>query len=92
VLEALGQSINLTPEQVGRSIRKSAWGSRPTMCYEAAAPVRKELGVRTIFISFGPLTNPAVQRIRSRCIHPDLVGIQAGAAASGSRQSWWCMD
>jgi len=42
------------------------------------APVRKELGVRTIFNILGPLTNPAdAQHILMGVFHPDLVGIQA---------------
>jgi anthranilate phosphoribosyltransferase len=43
-----------------------------------AAPVRKELGVRTIFNILGPLTNPAgAPNIMMGVFHPDLVGIQA---------------
>jgi len=44
------------------------------------APVRKELGVRTIFNMLGPLTNPAdAPNILMGVFHPDLVGIQVRA-------------
>ena len=44
------------------------------------APVRKELGIRTIFNILGPLTNPAsAPNILMGVFHPDLVGIQIRA-------------
>jgi anthranilate phosphoribosyltransferase len=82
VLEALGANINLKPEQVARSIAETGLGfmfapnHHGAMKY--AAPVRKELGVRTIFNILGPLTNPAgAKRQVMGVFHPDLVGIQA---------------
>jgi anthranilate phosphoribosyltransferase len=82
VLEALGVSIGLTPEQVGRCITEVGLGfmfaphHHPAMKH--AAPVRRELGVRTIFNILGPLTNPAGARNQLMGVfHPDLVGIQA---------------
>jgi anthranilate phosphoribosyltransferase len=82
VLEALGANINLKPEQVARSIAETGLGfmfapnHHGAMKY--AAPVRKELGVRTIFNILGPLTNPAGARRQVMGVfHPDLVGIQA---------------
>ena len=63
VLQALGARIDLTPEQVGRCIDEIGIGFmfapllHPAM--KAVAPVRKELGFRTIFNILGPLTNPA---------------------------------
>jgi len=82
VLEALGANINLTPEQVARSIELVGVGfmfapnHHSAMKY--AAPVRKELGVRTIFNILGPLTNPAGAKNQVMGVfHPDLVGIQA---------------
>ncbi len=82
VLEALGANINLTPEQVAQSIEKTGVGfmfapnHHSAMKY--AAPVRKELGVRTIFNILGPLTNPAGAKNQVMGVfHPDLVGIQA---------------
>ena len=82
VLEALGVNINLQPEQVARSIAETGVGfmfapnHHSAMKY--AAPVRKELGVRTIFNILGPLTNPAGARNQVMGVfHRDLVGIQA---------------
>ena len=82
VLEALGAVITLTPAQVGRCIAEQGFGfmfaptHHPAM--KAVAPVRRELGVRTIFNILGPLTNPAgAPNILMGVFHPDLVGIQA---------------
>jgi anthranilate phosphoribosyltransferase len=82
VLEALGVNINLTPEQVGRSISEIGLGFMFAPSHHGAmkhaAPVRKELGVRTIFNILGPLTNPASAKNQVMGVfHPDLVGIQA---------------
>jgi anthranilate phosphoribosyltransferase len=82
VLEALGVNINLTPEQVGRSISEIGLGFMFAPSHHGAmkhaAPVRKELGVRTIFNILGPLTNPAGAKNQVMGVfHPDLVGIQA---------------
>ena len=81
VLEALGVSIALNPAQVARSIGEVGVGfmfaphHHPAMKH--AAPVRRELGVRTIFNILGPLTNPAGARNQVMGVfHPDLVGIQ----------------
>jgi anthranilate phosphoribosyltransferase len=81
-LEALGVNINLKPEQVAQSIRETGVGFMFAPNHHAAmkhaAPVRKELGVRTIFNILGPLTNPAgAPNIMMGVFHPDLVGIQA---------------
>jgi anthranilate phosphoribosyltransferase len=63
VLEALGVNVNLTPDQVAQSIHEIGVGfmfapnHHSAMKY--AAPVRRELGVRTLFNLLGPLTNPA---------------------------------
>jgi anthranilate phosphoribosyltransferase len=82
VLEALGVNISLTPEQVARSITEIGVGFMFAPNHHAAmkhaAPVRRELGVRTIFNILGPLTNPAGARHQLLGVfHPDLVGIQA---------------
>jgi anthranilate phosphoribosyltransferase len=81
VLEALGVNINLRPEQVAQSIAETGIGFMFAPNHHAAmkhaAPVRKELGVRTIFNILGPLTNPAsAPNILMGVFHPDLVGIQ----------------
>ncbi len=81
VLESLGANINLTPAQVAQSIEETGIGFMFAPNHHAAmkhaAPVRKELGVRTIFNILGPLTNPAgAPNILMGVFHPDLVGIQ----------------
>src|SRR6266566_1250853 len=81
VLEALGVNINLTPTQVAECIGGTGIGFMFAPNHHAAmkhaAPVRKELGVRTIFNILGPLTNPAgAPNQLLGVFHPDLVGIQ----------------
>ncbi len=81
VLEALGVNINLQPEQIAQSIAQTGIGFMFAPNHHAAmkhaAPVRRELGVRTIFNILGPLTNPAsAPNILMGVFHPDLVGIQ----------------
>ncbi|HEY3532453.1 MAG TPA: anthranilate phosphoribosyltransferase [Casimicrobiaceae bacterium] len=80
VLEALGANIMLAPAQVARCIEDVGVGFMfaPTHhgAMKHAAPVRKELGVRTIFNILGPLTNPASAGASLVGVfHPDLVGI-----------------
>jgi len=82
VLEALGVNINLKPEQVARSIQEIGVGfmfaPNHHSAMKHAAPVRRELGVKTIFNILGPLTNPAGAKQQVMGVfHPDLVGIQA---------------
>ena len=82
VLEAVGVNLNLTPEQVGKSIDQIGIGFMFAPNFHCAmkyaAPVRRELGVRTIFNVLGPLTNPAdADNQVMGVFHPDLVGIQA---------------
>lgn len=84
VLEALGAAIELQPPQVAQSIAQTGIGfmfapvHHPAM--KVVAPVRREMGVRTIFNILGPLTNPAgAPNILMGVFHPDLVGIQARA-------------
>ena len=81
VLEALGAQINLTPAETGQALDKLGIGFMFAPAHHAAmkyaAPVRKELGVRTIFNILGPLTNPAGAKQQVMGVfHPDLVGIQ----------------
>jgi anthranilate phosphoribosyltransferase len=63
VLEALGARIDLTPHQVAECIRETGFGFMFAQAFHPAmkyvAPVRRELGVRTVFNFLGPLTNPA---------------------------------
>ncbi len=80
-LEALGANINLRPERVAESVERCGIGFMFAPNHHAAmkhaAPVRRELGVRTIFNILGPLTNPAgAPNILMGVFHPDLVGIQ----------------
>ena len=81
VLEALGANLNLNPEQVGQCIDEIGVGfmfaPNHHSAMKHAAPVRRELGVRTIFNLLGPLTNPANAANQVMGVfHPDLVGIQ----------------
>ena len=66
VLEALGVNVNLTPTQVADCVDKIGIGfmfaPNHHSAMKHAAPVRRELGVRTIFNLLGPLTNPANAR------------------------------
>ena len=84
VLEALGLPLTLSPAQIAASIEATGIGfmfapnHHPAM--KNVAPVRKELGIRTIFNILGPLTNPAnAPNILMGVFHPDLVGIQVRA-------------
>ncbi len=84
VLESLGVNINLSPDAIARCVQEVGIGfmfapnHHPAM--KNVAPVRKELGVRTIFNILGPLTNPAgAPNILMGVFHPDLVGIQVRA-------------
>ncbi len=80
VLEALGANIQLTPQQVGESIDATGIGFMFAPNHHTAmknvAPIRREMGVRTIFNILGPLTNPAgAPNSLMGVFHPDLVGI-----------------
>jgi anthranilate phosphoribosyltransferase len=81
VLEALGAVIDLDPARVAQCMEETGIGfmfapnHHPAM--KVVAPVRKEMGVRTLFNILGPLTNPAdAPNILMGVFHPDLVGIQ----------------
>mgnify|MGYP001228413252 FL=1 len=81
VLEALGANIMLSPEQVAACIAETGIGFMFAPNHHSAmkhvAPVRRELGVRTLFNILGPLTNPAsAPNTLMGVFHPDLVGIQ----------------
>jgi anthranilate phosphoribosyltransferase len=81
VLEALGVNLMMSPQAIAQCIDEVGLGfmfapnHHPAM--KNVAPIRKELGVRTIFNILGPLTNPAgAPNIMMGVFHPDLVGIQ----------------
>ena len=80
-LEALGANIMLKPEQVAECVAATGIGFMFAPNHHSAmknvAPVRKEMGVRTLFNILGPLTNPAsAPNTLMGVFHPDLVGIQ----------------
>lgn len=84
VMEALGVNINLSPEAIAQCVAQVGVGfmfapnHHPAM--KNVAPVRRELGIKTIFNILGPLTNPAgAPNILMGVFHPDLVGIQVRA-------------
>jgi anthranilate phosphoribosyltransferase len=81
VLESLGLNINLSPAAIAQCIADVGVGfmfapnHHPAM--KNVAPVRREMGIKTIFNLLGPLTNPAgAPNILMGVFHPDLVGIQ----------------
>jgi anthranilate phosphoribosyltransferase len=81
VLEALGVNLNVSPERVAESISTLGVGfmfapnHHPAM--KNVVPIRRELGVRTIFNILGPLTNPAnAKHILMGVFNAELVGIQ----------------
>ena len=81
VLESLGLNINLSPGQIAQCVAQTGIGfmfapnHHPAM--KNVAPVRREMGIKTIFNLLGPLTNPAsAPNILMGVFHADLVGIQ----------------
>lgn len=84
VMESLGVNINLKPEAIAQCVAEVGVGfmfapnHHPAM--KNVAPVRRELGIKTLFNILGPLTNPAgAPNILMGVFHPDLVGIQVRA-------------
>ena len=80
VLEALGVNLDQTPAQIAENISEIGLGFMFAPNFHSAmkhaAPVRRELGVRTLFNILGPLTNPAGAKNQLMGVfHPDLVGI-----------------
>ena len=82
VLESLGVNLNVSPERVAECISTLGVGfmfapnHHPAM--KNVVPIRRELGVRTIFNILGPLTNPAnAKHILMGVFNAELVGIQA---------------
>ncbi len=81
VLESLGLNINLSPAAIAQCVAETGIGfmfapnHHPAM--KNVAPVRREMGIKTIFNLLGPLTNPAsAPNILMGVFHADLVGIQ----------------
>jgi anthranilate phosphoribosyltransferase len=82
ILEALGANLALNPAHVAQCIDRTGIGfmfaPNHHSAMKHAAPVRRELGVRTLFNILGPLTNPAgADNQLLGVFHPDLVGILA---------------
>jgi len=80
VLESLGANIMLTPQQVSECLAATGIGFMFAPNHHSAmknvAPIRREMGVRTVFNILGPLTNPAgAPNTLLGVFHPDLVGI-----------------
>jgi anthranilate phosphoribosyltransferase len=94
VLEALGFELEIAPERIAQSIDELGFGfmfaqaHHPAMKH--AAPVRRELGTRTVFNVLGPLTNPARARAQVVGVYsPDLVRPVAEALAQlGARRAF----
>jgi anthranilate phosphoribosyltransferase len=94
VLQALGVSLDLAPEDVARAIDTVGIGFlyaprfHPSMRH--AGPTRQELGVRTVMNLLGPLTNPAAaERQLVGVPDPALLDLVAGALARlGSERAW----
>jgi anthranilate phosphoribosyltransferase len=80
VLEALGANVSLSPDNVARCIERSGMGFMFAPAYHPAmrfaAPLRREIGIRTVFNILGPLTNPAGAKRQ-------VLGV-ASAAAQGT--------
>ena len=86
VLEALGASLDVGPEGVARCIDEAGFGFMFAPAHHAATryvvPVRKALGVRTVFNFLGPLTNPAgARRQLIGVVDPAFLEVMAGALA-----------
>jgi anthranilate phosphoribosyltransferase len=84
VLEALGARIDLGPDEVARCIEAVGFGfmfaPRHHSAMRYVVPVRKALGVRTIFNILGPLTNPAGARLQVIGVSdPSKIETMAGA-------------
>ncbi len=84
VLEALGVKVELSPAGVAQCIEQAGMGFmfasafHPSMRY--AGPVRREIGIRTVFNILGPLTNPAgAQFMLLGVAYPQLGGLMADA-------------
>ncbi|MEY4401855.1 MAG: hypothetical protein RL072_1720 [Actinomycetota bacterium] len=86
VLEALGVRIELSPEQVAECVRKTGFGfvfaQKFHPAFRHVAPVRRELGIPTIFNLLGPMANPApVAHMLVGVANPQRMGTMAAVLA-----------
>jgi anthranilate phosphoribosyltransferase len=86
-LEALGVRIDLSPDEVARSVSEVgigfAFAPQFHPSYKHASVVRREIGVPTVFNLLGPLTNPAAPRAGLiGCAWGDLAEVMAGVFAA----------
>jgi len=94
VLEALGIRYDLPPEEVARCIDEIGIGFMFAPAYHPAmkhaTPVRKELGMRTVFNALGPLTNPAGAEAQVLGVYrPELTELHAGVLRNlGSKRAF----
>lgn len=94
VLEALGVALDLTPEGVVRCVAEAGIGfcfaPRFHPAFRHVGPIRRELGIPTVFNMLGPLANPAgVSRLLVGAPSPGVASLLAGAlAAAGVRRAW----
>jgi len=83
ILEALGVKIALSPESVAACVDEAGVGFmfaqtyHPAMKY--AGPVRKEIGIRTVFNILGPLTNPARAEYMLLGVADEALGVKIAA-------------
>jgi anthranilate phosphoribosyltransferase len=87
VLKELGVNIEIAPEQVGRCIDEVGIGFlfalRLHQAMKHAGPVRRELGVRTVFNILGPMTNPAAAQAQVVGVYaPELTVLLAQVLAN----------
>ncbi len=94
VLEALGIRFDLPPDRVARCVDEVGIGFMFAPAYHPAmkhaAPVRRELGLRTVFNALGPLTNPAMADAQVLGVYrPEMTELHAGVLKNlGSRRAY----
>lgn len=93
VLEALGARIEQSPEQVARSVAKTGVGFAFAPAFHPAfrhvGPIRRELGVPTIFNVLGPMANPApVSYMLVGVADSGRVDTMARALAGRTKRAW----
>jgi len=93
VLEALGARIELSPERVGRSVSRVGVGFAFAPAFHPAfrhvGPIRREMGVPTIFNLLGPMANPApVSYMLVGVADSGRVDIMARTLATRTKRAW----